>query len=235
VGINHFVSYGSMRGNDNLPYTATAKMTFEQRLPDGNEIQGYIYTHQARDSAGRTMSEVGQGCRLDADRVPQPQLNVSVFDPAAKTLISWQVGLDTDKVVRVSHQRDVQPKMWTHEELATLRKSAESRQPPRSEFTSENLGIRTIAGVEARGERTTRTVPAEEEGNKLPLVIISETWTSNELGLVVLAISDDPRRGRTTYEVEELSRDEPDLSLFVPPKDYRIEDREAQTGSGLQP
>jgi hypothetical protein len=61
VGINHFVGYGGMRENS-LPFTATAKTTYEQSLPDGNEIRGYIYTHQARDSAGRTRSEMGQGC-----------------------------------------------------------------------------------------------------------------------------------------------------------------------------
>jgi hypothetical protein len=33
------------------PFTATAKTTYEQSLPDGNEIRGYIYTHQARDSS----------------------------------------------------------------------------------------------------------------------------------------------------------------------------------------
>jgi hypothetical protein len=77
VGVNHFVGYGGMRQSDR-PYTATAKTTFEQHLPDGNEIQGYAYTHQARDSAGRTMSEMATGCLLDENGVPQPQLSVSV-------------------------------------------------------------------------------------------------------------------------------------------------------------
>jgi hypothetical protein len=233
VGINHFVGYGSMR-QSNLAYTATAKMTFEQRLPDGNDIRGYIYTHQARDSAGRTMSEMGQGCQLDENGVPQPQLSVSVFDPTTKTSLHWQVGIGPDKVARVSHQLDTPRKTLTPSELAAIRKSAESRQPPRSEFKSEDLGTRTIAGVEAQGERTTRTIPAGDEGNRLPLVTTSETWNSKEFGLVVLGISDDPRRGRTTYEIEELSRTEPDPSLFTPPEGYRIEDSVPLSASGSQ-
>ena len=63
VGVNHFVGYGGIREN-NLPFTATAKTTYEQSLPDGNEIRGYIYTHQARDSAGRTRSEMGRAAIL---------------------------------------------------------------------------------------------------------------------------------------------------------------------------
>ncbi len=39
-----------------------------------------------------------------------------------------------------------------------------------------------------------------------------------------MSIHDDPRTGRTTMEVEELSRTEPDPSLFAPPEGYTVED-----------
>jgi hypothetical protein len=217
------------------PFTATAKTTYEQSLPDGNEIRGYIYTHQARDSAGRTRSEMGQGCRLDENGVAQPQLSVSVRDPEAKTFTSWQVGMNFQKIAHVTHQRDTPSNALTPDEIAALRKANESRQPQRSEFKAEDLGTRTIAGVDAKGSRNVRTIPAGREGNKLPLVITTETWMSKEFGFVVLAITDDPRRGRTTYEVEELSRSEPDPSLFAPPAGYTIEDRAAPGASGSQP
>ena len=42
------------------------------------------------------------------------------------------------------------------------------------------------------------------------------------MGLVLMAINDDPRRGRTTTEYEELNRGEPDPSLFTPPADYKV-------------
>ena len=165
----------------------------------------------------------------------QPQLNVTVIDPAAKTSISWQVGMITDKIAHVAHQRDIPSKTLTPDEIAANRKAAESRRPPRSEFKGENLGTRIIAGVDAIGSRTIRTIPAGEEGNKLPLVTTNETWMSKEFGFVVLAITDDPRRGRSTYEIEELSRTEPDPSLFAPPEGYTIKDRAALTASGPQP
>jgi hypothetical protein len=122
-----------------------------------------------------------------------------VIDPAAKTSISWQVGMITDKIAHVAHQRDIPSKTLTPDEIAANRKAAESRRPPRSEFKGENLGTRIIAGVDAIGSRTIRTIPAGEEGNKLPLVTTNETWMSKEFGFVVLAITDDPRRGRSTF------------------------------------
>jgi hypothetical protein len=234
VGVSNLIGYGGPR-KINVPYIATAKTTFEQRLPDGNSVRGYIYTHQARDSAGRTMSEMAQGCRLDENGVPQPQLSVSVFDPATNTSLFWQVGINTDKVARISYHLKTPRKTLTPDELAARRKASESQQPPSSEFKSEDLGKRAIAGVVAHGSRTTRTIPAGEEGNELPLVTITETWNSKELGLVVLGIKDDPRRGRITYEIEELSRTEPDRSVFTPPEGYRIEDRAPLTASQSQP
>ena len=85
--------------------------------------------------------------------------------------------------------------------------------------------MRNIAGIETHGTRTTLTIPAGEEGNELPLAIVNETWNSKELGLVMMAVSDDPRHGRTTFEIQEVNRAEPDPSLFVPPADYKVEDR----------
>jgi len=41
----------------------------------------------------------------------------------------------------------------------------------------------------------------------------------------VMAIDDDPRRGRTTMEYEELSVGEPDASLFAPPAGYTVQER----------
>jgi hypothetical protein len=52
---------------------------------------------------------------------------------------------------------------------------------------------------------------------------------------VVLGITDDPRDGRSTYEIEDFSRTEPSPSLFAPPEGYRIEDPAASTASGSQP
>ena len=82
-----------------------------------------------------------------------------------------------------------------------------------------------VAGIEARGSRQTRTIPPGEEGNELPLIVTNETWASRELGVTLVQITDNPRYGRNTFQVEELSRTEPDAAVFAPPAGYKIEAR----------
>ena len=53
--------------------------------------------------------------------------------------------------------------------------------------------------------------------------MINETWRSSDLGLVVMTTSDDPRRGRTTSEYEELNVGEADPGLFSPPEGYKVQ------------
>jgi hypothetical protein len=228
MGFQPVFSYGAV-GAGSVPYSATAKATFEQKLGDGSYVRGYAVTHQARDGAGRTMSEMAMNCQRGEDGVPRPQLNVNVFDPVAKTSLNWQVNSAyTEKIVHVFHQPPPAPaKPLSAEQLALQRKEALARQTtpcPVPKAGDGDLGTRIIAGVEAHGERTTQTIAAGQEGNELPMVILHETWRSKELGLVVLGISDDPRRGRSTFEIQELTVGEPDAALFAPPAGYKIVD-----------
>jgi hypothetical protein len=208
-----------------VAYSAIAKTTFEQRLPDGNTIRGFIRTHMARDGAGKTMSEMGQGCARNENGVPEAQLYVNVFDPAAKTMMTWSVGsIVMPEVVQVLHVSTTPRKPLTPEELAAQGKASQRWLPLKSEFKTEDLGSRTIAGVEAHGSRMTRTIPPGEEGNELQLVTTTETWRSKKLGMTLSVITDDPRHGKTTYELEELVQGEPDPSVFAPPAGYKIKD-----------
>jgi hypothetical protein len=87
---------------------------------------------------------------------------------------------------------------------------------------TESLGTQTIEGVTAEGTRSTQTIPAGEIGNTLPLEIVDETWYSHELQITVMTRHRDPRSGETTYRLTNLSRSEPDRSLFEVPADYTV-------------
>jgi hypothetical protein len=86
----------------------------------------------------------------------------------------------------------------------------------------ESLGTQTIEGVTAEGTRRTFTIPAGVIGNTLPMELVRETWYSPELQLVVMSKHRDPRSGETTYRLTNLSRSEPDHSLFGVPADYTV-------------
>ncbi|MGI8733054.1 MAG: hypothetical protein ACR2LM_07110 [Pyrinomonadaceae bacterium] len=88
----------------------------------------------------------------------------------------------------------------------------------------ESLGKQVIEGVEAEGTRSTLTIPAGEIGNERAIEIVSERWYSPELQTVVMTRHSDPRFGETTYKLTNISRTEPDRSLFEVPGGYTFKE-----------
>jgi hypothetical protein len=84
----------------------------------------------------------------------------------------------------------------------------------------QDLGQRTIEGMNARGTRITTTIPAGAIGNEQPIRVVSEEWFSPDLQVLVLTKHSDPRSGETTYTLSNIVRAEPDRSLFEIPADY---------------
>jgi hypothetical protein len=102
--------------------------------------------------------------------------------------------------------------------------------PPRVKPVVENLGTETVNGIEAHGRRTRTTIPAGGIGNDAPLARTVELWTAivpGLNGLLVREVNDDPRTGKTTRELTNLTRSEPDATVFQPPAGYEIVNREA--------
>jgi len=91
--------------------------------------------------------------------------------------------------------------------------------------TAEDLGTATIQGVEAHGKRFTWTIPAGATGNDKPMVHTQEDWFTtgdNPRELNVRHVNEDPESGKSTTELESLSLEDPDLSVFQPPEGYEI-------------
>ena len=86
------------------------------------------------------------------------------------------------------------------------------------------LGTMTVAGIPAVGTRSTFTTPVGEIGNTQPIVSVSERWFSTDLQITVQSKHTDPRMGETDYSLTNLSRSEPDASLFQVPSGYTIKD-----------
>jgi len=66
-------------------------------------------------------------------------------------------------------------------------------------------------------------------GNDRELVSTNESWQSKELGMAVLSKNSDPRSGERTTKLTNVSRAEPDATLFQVPSDYTIEEQEIRT------
>jgi hypothetical protein len=76
--------------------------------------------------------------------------------------------------------------------------------------------------VDCTGTRQTITIPAGAIGNEKPISIVTETWYAPSIAAVVESTSDDPRYGKTTYQLTNVQLTEPARSLFEPPADFKV-------------
>lgn len=93
-----------------------------------------------------------------------------------------------------------------------------------SKAETKDLGTREFNGVKATGVQRSYEIPAGEIGNRNPIVVSTETWTSPELQAVVYQKRSDPRSGEFVYRAENLKREEPAAALFTVPSDYTVKD-----------
>jgi hypothetical protein len=85
---------------------------------------------------------------------------------------------------------------------------------------SEQIGKRTIEGVEFDGTRIITVQTAEGEP-KLTWTV--EQWYSDKLKLIGLTVQSTPY-GTNTTRIQNLRREEPDSDLFTIPPEYKIVD-----------
>ena len=97
-------------------------------------------------------------------------------------------------------------------------------QPVRvgQEAKEESLGQKVVEGVMADGKRVTTVLPAGAVGNQQPITILTEQWFSPDLEILVMTRHSDPRTGETAYTVSNITRAEPQATLFDVPADYTM-------------
>jgi hypothetical protein len=211
-------------GLKNAPFSATGKLTVDQKLPGGNAVHGVFLSRAMRDSAGRARFETVTRCWRGADGNFQAAWTVLVMDSVARTRLTWDIDDLTPKVVHITHFSEQNRPQPAPEPSAQQQRLRELNQVPQNELKIEDLGTKTINGVSAAGKRTTRTIPANEEGNVRPVTTVHEVWYSKELGQMVMTIDDDPRGSECVFVLENINLQEPDASLFAPPAGYAVEE-----------
>ena len=108
----------------------------------------------------------------------------------------------------------------TPDEQATLQAGLTPEQSQHSRI--EDLGTMNIAGLQARGTRTTVTYAAGQVGNERPFTVVNEVWYSPDLQAILVSKHNDPRSGEVTYSLTDIKRSEPPSSVFEVPGDYKI-------------
>ena len=91
--------------------------------------------------------------------------------------------------------------------------------------THEDLGIRDIEGVETHGTRDTITLNPGVYGNDRAIVTTREFWHAGKIGINLLSVLDDPRTGKQTFTLTDVSFSEPDVHQFEIPEGFEVVDR----------
>jgi len=223
MGTGFLVGAGGSVGTAGAPYTATRKTTRVQKLANGTTITHVTTLKEARDSSGRTYHESRPESPMGSEGDSNNFVSVNVHDPVNRTNIFWNSNTKEAIVTHFPEPREIKRIDPIPAQAVTQQMPVRAPEPIKTE--REDLGIKTINGVEAKGTRTTRVIPAGREGNDQPIIVTSEHWMAPDLGLVVMSVNDDPRTGTSTMELTDLEKGEPDPALFQVPEGYAVKDR----------
>jgi hypothetical protein len=184
---------------------------------DGSVIQLKSNREIARDSRGRIHNELRALIPISSSDTPE-LLNIHLYDPQTRISTDINVQKKTFWTRTMDHPPSTEP--------PTIRFAAPDGNAPPNEFTNqEDLGVREIAGVPAHGIRESQSVT--DDGKEV--VITDEYWYSQDLRINLMIKHSDPRKGTTTMTVAQITRTEPDPSVFEVPEGYTHPG--AQTGT----
>jgi len=228
----------------NAPFSGDVVTQTTQTLADGSHIKQSNTVHVYRDTEGRTRREETlnlNGLAVGANNGTAPQV-VFINDPVAHA----NYALDMTNRTATQSGRGPRP-AGQPPQGGSADNNGRGPRPqfaagadnngsgPRPQFAQgrgnrpgnenvkrESLGTQMIEGVQAQGERTTRTIPAGQIGNEQPIQIVTETWYSPDLQMVVMRKSSDPRRGETITQLSNVTRGEPSATLFQVPVDFKV-------------
>ena len=208
------------------PYSAQAVTQFTQTLSTGDHIQRSTTASIARDSSGRTRTDRSLATvgALSATSGGHERA-IIIHDPVAGMSYALDPASHTARSTAIPAAR-----------TGAGRPNADAR-PPRdlASAKTEELGTQVMQGLSVQGKRVTRAIPAGREGNEKEIDIVTETWYSADLQVVVMSKTSDPRFGESVYQLNAITRAEPDPSLFVVPADYAVKEGRPMMHRGPAP
>jgi len=205
------------------PYSAQAVTEHIQTLSDGNIIHTTTTANVYRDSEGRTRREGEFGAVGPWAAQGTPHKVISIADPVGGFLYTLNPDAQEARQMPFRAHAGAWSGGGAH--------SSGQQRPENPNVKTESLGTQVIGGVTAQGTRITRTIPAGQVGNQAPLVITIERWYSPELQTDVMRKEINPQFGQTIFQLTNISRTEPDASLFQVPPGYTIKSGRLSKGS----
>jgi hypothetical protein len=208
--------FGDGKTVTGAPLTAVVVVTRDTTLADGNKIHNESQVKVYRDSQGRIRREMGVDLVTPATGNVKRNV-VMILDPVAGKRYMLNPDNKTARAMpmRGPHQ---------HGDKGPDAANGETRGPAQAgALKKEDLGTKTVNGLQAEGVRVTRTIAAGSIGNDKPIDVVTERWYSPDLQIAIMTIHSDPMMGTVTTKLTNVTRGDPDASLFQVPSDYTVE------------
>jgi hypothetical protein len=215
----HIISAGAPgfdRTVSGKPFSATAVTETTRVLEDGHRISRRNLMKQYRDRQGRTRRE--QTLEALGPSTPvAPKEMIFIFDPVL------HVSFVIDPEAKVA-RKFTSPQGSSTAQLAPFSNQAQDNPSSLSPLVRvEDLGTRSVGGLQCSGTRTTTTLPTGLIGNDAPIVTVRETWFSPDIDAVVQSKTVDPRFGTTEYHLTDIKRFDISPDLFRVPASFKVE------------
>jgi hypothetical protein len=194
-------------------------MESKQVLTDGNVITKTRTGKLARDTEGRTYSEV-----------TSPKLgginfgtytNINISDPISgaqftlipETLTAWRFEKLQRATMPAGEVAEARPAVHPSDTTNVIPKRSALVNDSLPTIEKEDLGVESIEGISVRHYRETQTIAAGKIGNERALVITTEFWYAKDLQLNLRIVRNDPRFGEETMTMTDIQRTLPAPSM----------------------
>ena len=199
----------------NSPFSGSINVERSVVQPNGSTVSFKAVESIGRDTQGR-IYYASRALSPDSSSANPQVVNIHLYDPQTRVSTMLYPQKKTFQSFTVNRPPATEPP-------ALLYASPAGSSLPASQFAKEeDLGSREIEGLPLHGVRETQTIPADDSGNGTgkEIVITDEYWYSADLRINMVIRHNDPRTGSLTMTVNQVTRTDPDPSLFAIPDGY---------------
>jgi hypothetical protein len=193
------------------PFSGRDSIEWTRTLEDGSSVTTHLTALVARDSEGRIRRERVSFVPANSNQQSKP-IEITIVDPAEHTRTICNMATHHCSVAKYS-----MPVKFTPVPAGPLDNGKRF-------LARESLGSNTIDDLSVVGTRETVTINAGVIGNSQAVVTTREFWYSSDLEINLSVTRKDPREGTQVIQLVDLSRAEPDASLFQVPDDFTVVD-----------
>jgi len=196
------------------PFSGQDSIEWTRTLEDGSSVTTHLTALVARDGQGRIRRERVKFVPANSNQQSKP-FEITILDPAEHTRTVCDMAAHHCSITNYSMPV----------KFAAL--PAGPLDNGKRFLARESLGSNTIDDLNVVGTRETLTINAGVIGNNQPVVTTREFWYSSDLEINLSVTRKDPREGTQVLQIVDLSRSEPDASLFQVPAEFTVEDARA--------